>query len=489
MSTKRITSLEVIIWLFVFLLLALVLTPFGLGFKIKDDYSALMQKMSQMMQVDLRITKYDRGYFSSDVIIEMQLPGVPVGIQFKEKIIHGPIYLGLINQGKSPFIAAVVKGELLPAAGFESMVEQAFSGQPAIIYQSLIDFSGSVDVDGYMPPVDTVIEQDTGPLVIKSSGMLMTSHYSSADEKISGENKLSRFVLKSEDADINLNNLNISFSGKMGENNLLMGDSVLSIDKLDVQSNNDQFALSNFSVSSVSTEAGNLVNAQLRMNAQEVLLSNQQLGPIIFALSVNGLNADSLNQITEMQKTMEAKMQQGIPPEQLNAMLAGQMMGIVPELFKQAVITIDPLSIQSELGKLEASLDFSVDGLDQNAPADPMFLLNAVNFEMDLSVDEALLKQLVEWQLTANESKITATGSEQARKAEAEIPMAQKVEENLKGLVDENWLTLADAKYSSRIKLEQGLMMVNDREVDPMAQMMSQMGAAAVPTPAPAPAP
>jgi len=485
MSTKRISFVEIIIWLFVFLLLALVISPFALGFKIKDDYSALTQKMSDVMQVNLRIAKYDRGFFSSDVIVEMQLPGMPVGIQFKENIIHGPIYLGLINQGKSPFIAAVVKGELLPAPGFEDMVEQAFSGQPAIVYQSLIDFTGSVDIDGYMPPVDTVIEQDTGPLVIKSSGMLLTSHYSSADEKISGENKLSKFVLKSEDANINLNNLNISFSGKMGENNLLMGDSVLSLDKLDVQSNNDQFVLSNFSISSVSTEAGALVSAQLRMNAQEILLSNQKLGPIIFALSINGLNAGSLNQITEMQKSMGQKAQQGISPDELNAMLVGQMMGIVPELFKQAVITIDPLSIQSELGKLEASLDFSVDGLDQNAQADPMFLLNAINFELDMGVDEALLKQLVEWQLTANESKIVATGNEQARKVEAEIPMAQKVEENLKGLVDENWLTYADGKYSSRIKLQEGLMMVNDKEVDPMAQMMSQMGAGAG---APAPA-
>jgi uncharacterized protein YdgA (DUF945 family) len=484
MSAKRISLVEIIIWLFVFLLLVLVISPFGLGFKIKDDYSALTEKMSNMMQMDISIAKYDRGFFSSDVILEMQLPGLPTAIQFKENIIHGPIYLGLINQGKSPFIAAVVKGELLPAAGFEAMVEQAFSGRPAIIYQNLIDFSGNVDTEGYMPAVDTVIEREIGPLVIKSSGMLMSSHFSAIDETISGENKLSKFVLNSEEANVNLNNLNISFSGKIGENNLLMGDSVLSMDKLDVQSNNDQFALSNFSVSSVSTEVGALVNTQLRMNAQEVLLSNQKLGPIIFALSINGLNAISINQLTEMQKGMEEKIKQGIPAEQVNAMLVGEMMGVIPELFKQAVITIDPLSVQSELGKLEASLDFSVDGLDQNTPADPMFLLNAISLELDMGVDEALLKQLVEWQLTANQSQITATGNELARKAEADVPMDQKVSENLKGLVDENWLVFADEKYSSHIKLHQGLMTMNDKQVDPMAQIMSQMGGAPAPAPA-----
>ena len=478
MSTKRIGLIEIIIWLFVLLLLVLIVSPFGLGFKIKNDYSMLTQNISDMMQVDVSIAKYDQGYFSSDVILEVQISGMPVALQFKEKIIHGPVYLGLLNQGKSPFVAAIVKGELLPTAGFESMLEQSFSGQPGLLYQNHIDFSGNVDIEGFMPPVNTVIEQETGPLTIKTSAVHITEYYSAGDEKISGEIKLSTLAMHSDAAKVNLNNLNISFSGKMGVNHLLRGDSVLSLDKLDIQSNADQFALSNFSVSSVSAEVGALVNSQLRLNAQQMLLSNQKLGPIVFALSVNGLNANSINQLSELQRNTQAKVQQGIPADQANAMLAGQMMSIIPELFKQAVITIDPLSIQSELGKLEASVDFSVDGLEQGASIDPMFLLSAINLEVNMSVDEALLKQLTEWQLVANENQIVAMGNEQSRKIEADIPMAQKVDENLKGLLDENWLTYEEAKYSSHIKLQQGLMTINGKQVDPMAQIMSQMGAA-----------
>ena len=115
MSAKRISPAEILIWIFVLLLVVVVASPFALGFKIKTDYSALTQKISDMMQIDLSIVKYDRGYFSSDVTMDVQIPGVPASFQFKEKIIHGPVYLGLINQGKSPFVAAVIKGELLQA--------------------------------------------------------------------------------------------------------------------------------------------------------------------------------------------------------------------------------------------------------------------------------------------------------------------------------------------------------------------------------------
>jgi uncharacterized protein YdgA (DUF945 family) len=62
--------------------------------------------------------------------------------------------------------------------------------------------------------------------------------------------------------------------------------------------------------------------------------------------------------------------------------------------------------------------------------------------------------------------------------------MEQKVSENLRGLMDENWLVFTDGVYSSHISLHQGQMQLNDRQVDPLQQFMSQMpqaGAAAGP--------
>jgi uncharacterized protein YdgA (DUF945 family) len=475
MSTKRISSAEIIIWLFVFLLLALVASPFALGFKIKNDYADLTQKISSMMSIDVRMVKYDRGYFSADALLEVQLPGLPFALQFKEKIIHGPVYLGLLNQGKSPFIAAVVNGKMLPVIGFENIIEQVFSGQPALIYQNLIDFVGNVDSDAYISPINTFIEQDSGRLIINSSAMLITEYYSAQEEKISGEVNLSKLLINSDDVKISLNNLNISFAGKIGNNGLLIGDSVLSLDKLNAQSHTDQFSLRNFSASSVSTEVGSLLNSQIRINTQEILLSNQKLGPIIFALGINGLNANSINQLSDIQQRMDANIRQGIPAEQVNAQLMGEIITVVPELLKQAVISIDPFSVQSELGKLEASVNFSVDGMQQNTVTNPLFLLNAIRLEVNLAVDESLLKQLLEWQLSANESELLATANKQARKIEAQISMTQKIDENIRGLMDENWLTYANGKYSSNIKLQQGLMTINSKQIDPMAQIISQM--------------
>jgi hypothetical protein len=128
---------------------------------------------------------------------------------------------------------------------------------------------------------------------------------------------------------------------------------------------------------------------------------------------------------------------------------------------------------------------FSVEGLDQNMPANPLFMLSAINLDVNFNVDEALMKQIVQWYLVANEDKIQTVGDKQVQRAEASIPMEQKVGENLRGLVDENWLIFNEGVYSSHISMSQGQMLLNDRQVDPLSQLMPQMAppSGAGPTP------
>ena len=484
MSVKKISPVEILIWFVVFLLLLLVISPFALGFKIKNDYTAMVDNLSNIMQADVRILSYTRGFFTSDVMLEMRIPNAPVAVQFRENIIHGPLYLGLLNQGKSPLAGAVVNGELVVNPEFKAQADKIFAGKSPLIYQSIIDFSGNVSSEAYVPPVDAVIEDDTGALAIQSSGMVMSSRYSMAHQTMSGESSLPMFAISSEQGSMSLDNLTMNFSANMGSNGLLMGDSNLSLGKLDVQGQDDQFALHDLRISSVTSEVGQLINSLVQMNAREIYASNERFGPATFNMAVNGLNAVSLKQLQDMQKEIQAQMEQGLPPEQINAMVAGQMIALVPDLMKQADIKIDPLKLESELGALESRLSFSVEGLDQNAPADPMFMLSALNLDLTFDVDAPLMRQLIVWYLSANENQVAAAGDPRARQAEKNLPLDQKVNENLQGMIDENWLTLKDGVYSSHISLHQGQMQLNDKLVDPLQQFMSQMPApGGAPTP------
>jgi len=479
MSVKKISPVEILIWFIVFLLLLLVVSPFALGFKIRNDYSAMVSSLSDIMQADVHILSYDRGFFTSDAVLELRLPNTLSAIQFREHIIHGPVYLGLLNQGESPLVAAVINGQLLPNDEYRAEAKKIFANKAPLVYQSIIDYNGDVVSEGYIPPVNTTIEEDTGALVIQSSGMVFKSSYSTAQQTMSGDSSMPEFNFSTEQSSFSAENLKLNFSAHMGNNGLLMGDSNLSLSKLDLQSEHEQFAMHDLRLRSVTSEVGQLVNSLVQINAREIYASNERFGPATLNMAVNGLNASSLKKLQAMQEDIEARRAKGVPPEQINAMVAGQMIALVPDLIKQADVKIDPFKLDSELGSLQSSLNFSVEGLDQNAPADPMFMMSALNLDATLNVDAPLMRQLIIWYLNANADKIQLAGDSRARSAEKDVPLDQKVNENLQGMVDENWLTINDGVYSSHISLHQGQMQLNGKLVDPLQQFKSQMPAGA----------
>ncbi len=477
MSTKKVSVTEIILWLFVFLLIVISLTPFALGFKIKSDYSALINDFSDLMQVDLHVVNYEQGIFSSEVTLALTIANMPEPLQFKEQVIHGPIYLGLLAQGKSPFVAAVIKGQLDVLPSQQLMVQKIFSGNKPLVYQSNISFSGDLSSQIYVPAVNTRFEDENGMLHIQSAGVIMNEYYSSANGLLKGDINVPAFKLKSPQFAVTAESINMSFSGSVGGNDIIVGDSVISMSLLDIDSGEEQFALRDLIVRSVSSDSAGLINSNTRIDARELLASNQKFGPMVLDFSVNGLNAESLNQLQNIQNEVDEQLQQGLPPEQVQAMMTGQMMAVVPELIKQAEMKIKPLSIDSELGKLQAELDFTLDGLDANTPSDPMFLLGAISLDLKISVDEALLKQLISWELQNNEQAEIYSGSDKNKKIEADIPIEQKVSENIQGMLDENWLVSSEGVYLSEISMHQGELIINNKPVDPMQQIMSSMGA------------
>lgn len=476
MSTKRISITEIILWLFVFALIVISLTPFALGFKIKSDYSLLINDFSEMSQVKMELTSYEQGIFSSDAILAVTFPNMPEQLLFKENIIHGPIYLGLISQGKSPFVAAVVKGQLDVSPSQEELVQKIFSGNNPLVYQTTIDFSGDLSAQFYMPSVDASFEDEFGPVHIQSAGVIMNEQYSSVTGLMKGDMQVPVLKIKSEVLTMNADSISMSFSGSMGGNDIMIGDSVVSMNLLNIDSGEDQFAVRDLVVRSVTSENAGLINSNSRVEARELLASNQMFGPLVLNMSVNGINAESLNQLQDIQTEVEEKLQEGLPPEQVNAMMTGQIMGIMPDLIKQAEIKINPLTVNSELGKLEADLDFTLEGIDEDTPADPMFLLGAISLDLNFSIDEPLLKQFISWELESNQDADISMGSEKNKKIESEIPLEQKVSENIQGMLDENWLVMNEGVYLSKISMHQGELIINEKPVDPMKQIMSSMG-------------
>jgi uncharacterized protein YdgA (DUF945 family) len=458
MSSQRINLLEVFIWIFVILLVALVLSPYAVGFKVKGDYQHTIEQFSLLSQYDVEIEEYQQGFYTSDATLKVSFPELEQPLILKEVISHGPLNLSLFSQGKSPLVAAVVQGELDTAASNIPLLSRLFKKQAPLVYQHVMSFNGVLDSQFYIPAIRTVLDEDNGKHVLQSSGALLTQHLQA--QSLKGELSVPQIKLLTPTANYSAQGVMLSFSATEGANGILVGDGVAAIKSLLVDVDNEQFALRDFTLRSVTADNAQLIDSGTQLSVREVLASNQKFGPLMLNLSVNGLNAHSLLQLQDLQMQVNSMLEQGIPEEQVNAMMFGQVLGLLPELIRQTVVTINPLSVNSELGRLEADMDFSLSGIDSKTPADPTFLLQAIKLDLNLSIEKALIRQLISWNLQS--SGVSASAAE----------MGRMVDENLLLLQQENWLELDNELYRSKIAMHNGQLQINGKAMDPLKAFM-----------------
>lgn len=464
MSKKRISLLEVFLWFIALILILLVASPFVLGFKIKQDYSFMLAEVASLSNAEIKIVSYERNFFSSDVVLSVGIPSTSLKFQFKENIVHGPVYLGLINQGKLPFVIAVASGEMLPVPEFSAQINQLFPGKSAMVYQNIIDLEGNLTSEGYVPAINAVLSAGENKIKINSSGISLKSRFLLRTSKLSGDVIWPAVSVVTGKDTLQLQELTLNYSGEIGHNGLPVGDSVLAIKSMDYYANGDQLSLRSFNIQSISREHDNLLDTQLQMNALQVLASNVELGPLKFNFILNGLDANKLIELQGIQDEMEHKISEGIPSEQVTASYAGQILALLPDLLKQSEILIRPLDINSDIGNLHSELAFSIAGLDASTPADPLYILNSTNLDISVKIDGNLLRQLIMWQLTT-----TSQGASSAEALDAQINMIIQM------LVQQGWLKQMNQQYLSNLSFHQGVMLLNGEEIDPVGYFMSQM--------------
>ena len=472
MSAKRFSVLEILLWIILLLFVLLALSPYIIGYRAKSDYVNLIQQISQLTQQNLQVSNYDQGFFSSQATLTLTLPQNSEAILFKEEIIHGPVYLGLIAEDKSPLIAAVINGELDMQASHIKTLKITSETSP-LLYQHLIDFIGDVETQVYVPPIKALIHEGAESLHVESSGAMFTQRITSADNNLKVEMTVPLINIHKTDFDMNIENTVISYSGIKGANQLMIGDTVFSVASLDIEFTEEKFAVRQLVVHSATSEVGKLINSGWQISAREVLASNQKFGPIALNVSLNGLDADSLLQLEKMKTSLDKKLAEGVSAEAVNASIANQVMGIVPGLIKQAEININPLSINSELGRLEADMEFKLQGVDTLHSTDLLSLLNTIQFELNASIDEPLIKKLFAWQLNNLHVDPASSKTANTYSLGSYDSMSLKVDQNLKAILAENWLVKAENSYVSKISMHQGELLINNTPVDFLRQIMS----------------
>lgn len=108
--------------------LTLVLGPAVTGYLVVNRVDAALQRLSLLNNVQWNVVERERGWFQSVLQTELSIAGyAPLPTQLE--LVHGPLYLGMINRRRSPFLMAYLRASPPGAQSApEFLAELQFNG-------------------------------------------------------------------------------------------------------------------------------------------------------------------------------------------------------------------------------------------------------------------------------------------------------------------------------------------------------------------------
>lgn len=446
--SKKISFFEMSLWMLALLMLVLVISPYAMGWLAKKQYPQMLRHLAHSVQAELHILQYQQSYFKSSIRYRMIFSNQQQ-LEFKEDIIHGPLYLGLINQSQSPFVAAVVQGKLLQAKGFDEI--KPWLQSSALIYQHVMAYDGSATTQAYLPAYQYEM--------LSTSAMQLQARYSSSKQTFSGVVKLPSYYHKTDDAQLSVQNLELSFMLHASKGLFLEGDGLLSMQQFEYRRNHEQWLLQNLIIQ-LQNEQQERLNLSAHINVNEAFALNERFTSMQLNMRLSSVDAKTAQQLWREPSDLFDK--------KIDVIIAA----LLPIFHQGAKFEIMALNLSSDLGGLDGRFALSSEAALPASSADPLSLLNALNVSLMFSAEKKLMAQIIAWQFLSDAAM-------QADKQKIKpVQIKQQAEQYLRALVADNWLSLSQQRYRCELEMSQGQAKLNRQMFDPLASIMSKIQSA-----------
>ena len=457
----RLDILEAALIVAAIVLIALMFVPFLLGQGIKDRYHAMLTEVADFTGKSVRIEDYRQGWFTSKATLELKDPEIPVTFVGHQRVFHGPLYLGMLTQGRSPVVAAVVKGELVPAVQDDTLFEALFQGRPPLIYEGVIRHNGNIEWRFNVPSFAGQYPGEVQNVELASSDITLNVEYIADTGHFVGKSTVPEFKFFAGQSGIQINGAQLTFDSRKGSEGLMVGDSTFSFAQMVTQGQNGEgFVLNGLASQGSVEEQGDGLDISQYVKVQEMLVGEETIKEIELSLKLRSLNQKALLGLRELQQQMERKTREGIPDEQVSAIVMGEIMRLLPDLLKQASIAVMPIKMHSDAGEFQGELNVSLEGLADADLMDPVSIVKATSLSANMSIDELMMRKLIEVPAKAN-GAANRKPDDNAR------------DETLSLLREQHVLALEDGVYRSEVELKKGVLKLNGKMVNPLTLVQS----------------
>ena len=274
---------EMILIVISFFLLALLIAPYWFGYKMQTNYEDVLKSLSDYTDYSYEVISFRRGWFSTDADLLVKNSSSEALFYLKHQIIHGPVYLGLLLEGKSPIVSMVIKGDVISAANSDNVFFTLFQDTQRIGVHAVIYSNDDAVLTLNVPDVNKSI----GTMNYELENIAFKLKYFSGSNQYQGE--LSSKKIKLVGASVfDISNLILSFDQTINNDNL-DGDLVLSFSSLKTKLAEQMLDIKQLSLRLRNKKTSNLLGLDIDTNASVINIFNEQINGLSLGMKMSGV--------------------------------------------------------------------------------------------------------------------------------------------------------------------------------------------------------
>ncbi len=449
----------------VVLLVVLAAAPFGFSFWAESRLNSMLEDLNESGVVEFTMIRMDRGWFSSEAIIEAEMAASLLAKankvqQNQGNEIPGMILQNTIYHGPFPFLSG--NFSVLPQVATidTKLMKSMEADEPLLEFDyamtTTLSMTGknhvNVDIPEWEGPMDD------GAANIQWKGLEGNINFSSGLKDASIKISAPYLKVQGKDGSMLLESVNVDSESEAGIEGLSLGSATFNIGKIAVQDSKAgvDFTIDDLDISADTTAAGDNINSTAQFNIGAFTLSGDRFGPGVFSMAFRNLDAGALARISNKYK--DVSKQGDIPPEQVSMMLGTTLLSEMSTLLKKGPeIEIGELSLASSSGKLVGTAKVTVDTSRPEMLNNPLLIKDAIIGEVDVELPEDLLVALNMAAMRQEFKSVNIQYTEEQLKTMA----TNRVSKRFTPLVGANIFTRVGDMYKFTASFKDGVPVVN----------------------------
>lgn len=278
---------EILLAIISLCLLILLVAPYWFGYQMQSSYEKLIESAATNSNYSYEVINFDRGWFSTNADLLVKSKANQPLFYFRHQIIHGPVYLGLLLEGKSPLVNMVIKGNLISAPDSGNLLVQLLDNKnDPVIIKAAVRMNDDALIEFVIPDINKTVSADQ----FNVAGSALKFEYFADSQRILGELKIGEFLVQG-DAVVELTQLLLNFDQIIMKDSVL-GDLVVSLDSLKLKLMDRLTSFRQLSSRVKNSKLNQLMDLDVDVNVAKINAFNEQLNSLSLGVMISSIYYD-----------------------------------------------------------------------------------------------------------------------------------------------------------------------------------------------------